>query len=311
MRGRDIVILLVVLTGVYFLVRRPLGPSDREPTGEAGHLLPRFDPAAVTAIELGSRPEPIRLVREGDHWMIEGEPPRHAAGDKVTHALGMLLDLDRGELVSVVPGKHALFEVDGEAGRDVAVLADGDTLAALVIGKPGPSRTDSYVRARGENEVYLSGRGLAPNLLRPAAHWRDRNLLPFDPNLARSITVAGADTTLVLERGEGAWAVVEPTEFEADPSAGDRLLLTLSGMTAMGFADEVAPDEAGLDIEGGHSPPTEIAVELDDGGTRRLWIGERADDEAFYARRPDRRAVYLLAARKVTLLTAGPSAYRP
>ena len=314
MRSRDLAILLIVLVGlvgVYLIVRQPLAPAGRGIGADAGALLPRFQPETVTSIVLGSGPESLALVSEEGVWMIAGNPRRFAERARVDHALGMLAALTREELVSIVPDKHVVFEVDRVSGRRVVLLAGADTLAALFIGKPGPSGLDSYVRLADEDEVYLSPRGLAASVPRRPEHWRDRVVLPFDPNDVTTISVDRGGLEIVLERGgAGSWTAREPEEFLADSGACDRLLLTMADLRAVGFADDISLSEAGLDIEGGQSPVATVEAGLESGMTAALWIGSRTDD-AYYARRPDRTTVYLLSPRTVDFMLGDPSVYRP
>jgi len=313
MRTRDVIILALVLAALvclYLIVRQPLAPTGRGP-GSDVRLLPRFDPEAVTSIVLDGGRVSVTLVRGEEGWTLAGGPRRFVEGPKVDHALGMLAKLTRERLVSIVPDKHAVFEVDRESGDLVALLAGADTLAAVLIGKSGPSGLDSYVRVAGETDVYLSGRGLAANVLRGAEHWRDRVILPFNPNDVTAISIESGGPEIVLERGDrGAWTARRPEEFVADTNAGDRLLLTLVDLRAMDFADDISPGEAGLDVEGAGGPAATVEVRLVTGETRSLWIGAR-DDDAYYARRPDRETIYLLSPRTVEFILSDPSAYRP
>jgi len=314
MRSRDVVVLLIVLVAlaaVYLIVRQPLAPAGRGIGDDAEALLPRFRPEAVTSIVLGSGPESLALVSQERVWMIANGPRRFADVAKVDYALGMLAALTREELVSILPDKHAVFEVDRVNGRRVVLLAGADTLATLFIGKPGPNGFDSYVRLADEDEVYLSPSGLAANVLRRPEHWRDRIVLPLDPNEVTTISVDRGGLEIVLERGDaGSWTARKPEEFLADSGACDRLLLTLADLRAVGFADDISPGEAGLDIEGGQSPVATVEAGLESGMTASLWIGSRTDD-TYYARRPDRTTVYLLSSRTVDFILGGPSVYRP
>ena len=211
----------------------------------------------------------------------------------------MIAELSTADLVSIVPDKHSVFEVDDEQGTHVVVEAKDDVLAECIIGRRGPDYLSAYFRIPGQDEVYLSQRGLASNLLREQDHWRDRKVMHFDRDAATSITVERGTDKIVLDRtGEEEWRVVEPMDAAADESAVRRLLLSLSNMSALGFEDEKTPAECGLE-----EPATVVTVELGDAPPKTILVGSR-DERTYFVRRSDRETIYRVSSPVIERIPA-------
>ncbi len=310
---RDVAILLgvlLVLVLLFLVLVRPYGSGDREDVAPGDLLAPDLAPEDAHRVAIAGPAGSVALVRGGSGWTIEGDQVRHANPERVAEALRLLGRTTRTELVSVVPGKHAVFEVD-EAGTRVTVTGGGATLADVVIGKRGPDFLSAYVRAADEDEVYLSPGGLASALPVRADQWRDRSLISFEPGTATRFTIAGEEGRVVLASGgEGVWMMEEPRAGAANAKAVERALFSLARLTASGFADDLTPAECGLDPEAGAIPAATVTVELSSGETRSLWIGDR-EEKSYCVRRPDRATVYRLPASLVERFLVAPGDLLP
>lgn len=299
-----LLIVLVVLGAIYLITQRPFG--SREPRAPSGEDLffPGFVAADVDTLSLKGKGIDVTLARTDKGWMIEDGRTMYAAADKVEDALDMIAALPKTDVASVVPEKHAVFEVvEGSATRLVA-RGGGRVLADLLVGKRGPSFLAAYVRAPGDDRVYLSQRGFPSNVVRPADFWRDRQIMSFDPAEATWFAIDSGEGRVAFSRtADGGWRVAEPEERPADAQAVEAALRALSTLSASGFEDERSPSECGFD-----DPAAVISVDLSSGALPTLTIGAK-DEATYFVRRDDRETIYRLPASRLDRVLRGPEEF--
>ena len=121
-------------------------------------------------------------------------------------ALEMIAEIPKVELVSIIPDKHVVFEVDANRGTRLTARGGGRVHADLVVGKRGPDFLSAYVRAADGDDVYLSQRGFPSNVVREVDHWRDREILSFEPDQTTRLSIDRGDHRIVLAYlGESGW----------------------------------------------------------------------------------------------------------
>jgi hypothetical protein len=299
-----LLIVLVVLAAVYLITQRPFASDEaRAPSGEE-LFFPGFVAADVETLSLKGKGIDVTLARADKGWIIEGGRAMYAAPDKVEDALEMIAALPKTDLASVVPEKHAVFEVvEGSATRLVA-RGGGRVLADVLVGKRGPSFLAAYVRAPGDDKVYLSQRGFPSNVVRPADFWRDRKILSFEPAEATWFAIdAGGRRVAFSRTADGGWRIAEPEERAADAQAVEAALRALSTLSASGFEDERSPSECGFD-----APTAVISVDLSSGALPTVTIG--AEDEAgYFARRDDRETIYRVPISRLDRVLRSPEEF--
>lgn len=301
-----LLIILVVLGAVYLITQRPFGTDEpRAPEGE-DLFFPGFVAADVETLSTLGKGIDVTLYRTGGEWMIAGDRPMYAAASKVEQALEMIAALPKTELVSVVPEKHDVFDVVAERATRLRATGGGRVLADVFVGKRGPSYMAAYVRAPGEDEVYLSQRGFPSNVLRPPDYWRDREILSFDIADATWLSIETRDARVALSRtAAGEWRITEPREGPANAQAVEAALRVLSSLSATGFEDELSPGECGFD-----DPTGVVAVDLSSGALPTVTIG--AEGEAgYYVRRKDRETIYVVPVSRLERVLVGPDAFAP
>jgi hypothetical protein len=306
MRRETLILLavLVILAAVYLITQRPFSKDTlTEPTVE-DLFFPGFVAADVDSLSLEGEWIDATLFRVGDGWMIAGETAMHADASKVGQALDMIAGLPRTELVSVVPEKHAVFEVNEERATLVEAKGDGRVLAAVLVGKRGPSFLKAYVRAPGADEVYLSQRGFPSNVVLELEAWRDREILSFDRSQVTWLSIDDARARIALSRtAEQAWRMTAPGEGPANASAVDAALAALAGLSASGFEDERTPAECGFD-----DPTAVVSVDLASGRLPSVTIGAK-DETHYFVRREDLSTIYRVPASRLERVLVGAEAF--
>ncbi|MCU1281573.1 MAG: hypothetical protein JWM53_5119 [bacterium] len=225
-RDRSLVVLGVIAVGVAALiVWDRQRPSTEEATRERQHLLPGFERARATEIEIERPTPPTKLRHETSGWWIEG-PPRVRADDTAVESL--LSVLEYGQVERRIPTVDA--KLRRTLGVDVPraiVRVGGHTLR---IGGDDPSR-GVYVERDGEAGVVVAEHrlietaGIAPEL------WRSTRLTLADPAQAKKIATDG----WTLERGRG-WRLTRPIVARASDAKVDALVQALE--RARGLPDE-------------------------------------------------------------------------
>jgi uncharacterized protein DUF4340 len=266
-RGRSLVILagLAALVGllVWWDQRRP---STDERQRERQQLLPGFDRARATEIEIDRRGAVTRLRHEASGWWLVG-PPRRRADDAAVESL--LAALEYGSVERRVAGMH----VDPR----VTVRVAGHTLR---IGGDSPTR-GVYVQRDDEPDAVVADHRLVETADLDPRLWMSLRLTLRDPNEARSITLG--DVTLSREHG---WRITRPVDAgaRANDAAVDALVQSL-----VRSRGEVAEPQGTIGSAG-------FAVALDGEKQVTLWgAGEhaiRADGATLRFRKTDLNAVY-------------------
>ena len=95
-------------------------------------------------------------------------------------------------------------------------------------------------------------------------------LLRFETADVTGLNIETADTKIALQRVDDAWRITAPYNLAADDSAVDRIITRLQSADHDRLIDE-APDD--LDRFGLEDPEVEVTVELDDGSSHSLALG--------------------------------------
>jgi hypothetical protein len=299
-----LLVILIVLAGVYLIVQRPFAGDGSDAPSDDDLFFPGFVAADVETLSMSGKGIDVTLIRAGDAWMIAGDRAEHAAPEKVEDALEMIAALPRTELVSVVPEKHAVFEVvEGPATR-LRAAGGGRVLAEVLVGKRGPGHLAAYVRAPGDPEVYLSQRGFPSNVVRPVDFWRDREIMSFAPAEATWLAIEAEGVRVALSRAaESEWRMAEPDERPANAQTVVAALRVLSSLSATGFEDERSASECGFD-----DPTAVVTVDLASGALPTVTIGSEGETD-YFVRRSDRETIYLVPVSRLERVLVGPDGF--
>lgn len=134
---------------------------------------------------------------------------------------------------------------------------------------------------------------------RPAPPPEDspRVFLAVEPTRVVGLTAIFAGDTTRMEKRDGAWRIVSPVDFPADPIAVEAVLSRCRRLVVM---RSFAPDPGSRGRYGLDRSDNELWLRLDGGGEERLEIGgPAAAAEAFYVRLAGRDSIGLYPDREV------------
>jgi hypothetical protein len=223
--------ILVVLAIVTYVVMRQ--PGEVSSTGSSGKFLVTYDSAAVDKLEITSSAGSVTLEKDGTTWMLSSPLRYRADGATVASAVGQGKNLEISTVVSSNPEKQKVFQVDS-TGTLVTVYEKGALRAAFHIGKMGPSYSETYVRARGSNDVYLASGMLGSTFGRQVKDWRDKTVFKTDQSIIRSVMYRYDDTTFTVALKDSVWRIGTESPVE---STVKNVLTALSNLQADEFID--------------------------------------------------------------------------
>jgi hypothetical protein len=120
-------------------------------------LFPGFNPDEALSILIKDPSREQTLRRVNGEWKAANYYNYPADPQRVGELLRAVKDLRRASVVSRNPAKRAIYQV-GEGGLEVRVMGSDDkTLAHLLVGKPSPDFTSTYIRRADSDEVIAAG----------------------------------------------------------------------------------------------------------------------------------------------------------
>jgi hypothetical protein len=180
--------------------------SPQRKSFEESYLIQGLNLSSIAAIQIGTGAEPVKLVRQGEQFVVANKQNYPADTAKVNSLLVDVVDLKVSEFVTNDPQNHAALKVTEETAQNLIRFFDKtDTLiTGVIIGDrraegegPGASRT--YVRLMSSNEVYLTDH--VPNAPDSAVAYTDKTLLKLEQSDIKSVAVSAQDSNYVLKSG--------------------------------------------------------------------------------------------------------------
>ncbi len=225
--------LLVVLAGAAYLVT--MKPGEQSLSVDSGNYLVQIDSLAVDKIELRTPTSRVVLEKKGVEWFVEKPLVYKADQSNVANAIHQAKSFIVKNIVSSSPEKHGLFQVDS-LGTMVTVYEKGAHKTSFILGKSGPTFSDSYARLASSNDVALVSGGFSYTFNRPLKEWRDRTIFSMPKENIKSVEFQFGDTTFTLAFQDSAWKIGKDS---ADVSTVESLLSSLSKFEADEFIDSI------------------------------------------------------------------------
>ncbi|MDH4069039.1 MAG: DUF4340 domain-containing protein [Ignavibacteria bacterium] len=217
------------------------GPGEQSRSGS--DMLVTYDSAAVVRMEFTGDNGHVVLEKIDGIWTIT-EPLRYPAEEfMATRAVATGKSLALKSVVSSNPEKQGLFEVDS-TGTLVSIFTDRGLAAAFRIGKTTTSFTETYVRAEGSDDVYITDGLIHSTFDKKGTDWRDKTIFQMPRDEIMQVRFSYGDTVFTVARSDTGWMVGstpigEPTSF----------LAALSSFNTQSFIDSAVT-----------SPPTRVAT---------------------------------------------------
>lgn len=308
-----VALALALLAYIVFIERRWLDTPAREQA--TAKLLPDFDPAKVTSLEILRDQQIIRVRRTNDTWVLAAPVVYPAQGDAVERFLESLGQLTR---MTYITAAELLAQTNGLAHFGLEpplasiVLQSRAGRQELRVGGPTPFGGRVYVQVVGADGLYAAEAGFTTRLPRSAEEWRDTvfvNLAGLSFNRLEVRT--GARSFEALRNPTNRlWELTQPIHARADNPRLEALLRQLQAARVSQFVT----DDPAADLEPLGLRPPEVELILAQGTNEVLTLqfGRSASHapNAVHARRADRGGVVLVPKALADQLRARFSEFR-
>lgn len=293
---------IFILLGVFVvlvlaaLIIEGVGNRGEKRTAKASILFPGFDAEKVASVEIRTQEGEIKLKIENGIWVVATSDNYPADPKAVEDMLKKVKDMKSSHVASKSSEKHSQFEVDEKSGVEVKILDTEDKeLAHFFVGKMGPDFMSTYVRRIDDDKVLMVGEYLKSVFDKGTRGWRDRTILSFDATQVQRLTLVSKEKgeIAVEANAESGWQIVKPEVAPAKKEAVDGIVSGLSNLSADDFAEKKDLREYKLD-----QPQSKVIVDLKDGTSRVLLIGDKSDYR-YYVKSQEKDDVFLLSEGKI------------
>jgi len=256
-------ILLLLATAVlaYIVLFERHQPDSAQQAAQARLLLPGFDPARVTAVEVLRSNGVIRAERILGQWRLT-DPPYAAQSVMIENWLTALSALPRR---AAIPAREVLAQAGGlgtyglEAPSATLVLQQGAQRLQLRLGNHTALGERVYLQVVGADDVLVTDAAPLDRLPQTAGDWRDPVFLslagvPFD-----RVNVRAGAREFEVQRSSGpdaVWRVTKPRPARADNARWDLLLQQLQTVRVARFVK----DFPGADLDPYGLQPPEVVM---------------------------------------------------
>jgi len=288
MRFRTTIILALVLAGLgaylYFVELERVAEEAKKKT------LFEFKTEDATGITLTYPDRKIVVKLSDGKWRLT-EPVQDLADESiVTNLLNAIAECEIKKTLEDVPTDLAPFGLDKPSAEVQVTLKDRE-LPVIKVGKTSPVGFSTYIQRADDPKVYLTSSAFHTGTDKQLKDVRDKQILSFDDNAIRKITVHGPDRDILLKKSESGWSLEQPTAHAADAATVRSFLSTLRSMRATDFAAEQASDlsQYGLD-----NPRLAITVTPDkEDEQKQILVGKENDKKDIYLKVASRPTVYV------------------
>jgi hypothetical protein len=284
------IIILIVLVALYLLV------EHRESLMVSPKSVENFldvDTTEVSKITMSRLGSSMTLSRVGSDWyLMDREEPRRVDGTAMKQLMDIVGGMKVGNVISDNPSNQIKFQVDTLTGSTVSVYSGDNLIAAVVVGKMADFM-HTYVRLRGENDVYLAEGMMSHLFNRPPSDWLDKTVFDIAPAEVQSVEFQFGEEHYRVMRADTVWQISK-TPFsetvDADQGKVEQLVSSLCALKAGSFATDYDTTEYDFS-EIGYS----ASIAMVDGSSRLLEGAAAADDaNRHFVRIPEDTAVFVI-----------------
>lgn len=203
---------------------------------QPGTPLFQFEPDEISSISIKNGDQSFRIERFGEDWRLTKGMEDFAAPDAVNSLLQTALQtpvLDRIESEEIRDDKN--LSAFGVLKSSLQIDFKGDKPNSLLIGKTSPDGTRNYVAFQNSKTVYLIPNDIVKFITLPIENFRDRRLVPIQPEQIERIEFHKANTTLNLQRKADGWKIFQPLQAKADDVAVEALISKIKSLRLQSF----------------------------------------------------------------------------
>ncbi|HZP60125.1 MAG TPA: DUF4340 domain-containing protein [Opitutaceae bacterium] len=283
---------------------------------QAGSRVLGPEASNITALAISSRtsPQPLRIEKHGDAWLLSQPAGWPANVDAVNRILTELQTL-----------RHETSFLVGDLARNGQTLADygldqpqltvtfisgseetpgGGKSYTLRIGANTAVGNNLYVLSPDGRRIHVVSRSLADSLTIPPDQFQDDRLFTIPVFEASGLNIQTAGPPVRIQRAGDRWSIINPILARASKTLTELAITDLDTLRAQSFvSDRDADDRAGLG-----TPALRLTL---DGNNRRetLLLGNTAPNPApagasakpdrsetlYYAKMEDKAPVFVVS----------------
>jgi hypothetical protein len=257
------VLLATAVVALAFIVlfEHPLREERLRQAGRA--VLPGFNPATVTNIEIQPRSQPAIVVRRAAGntnlpWRLTQPISYPAQGEQVEALLQALAKLEWQERIaqSALKDMPDAQEQFGFTRPQFSIVLQGtEATRRLEIGELSALGDQVYLSVVGNSTVCLAATDLLRVIPRDKNDWRDLSALDLAGKSFQSLRIRSAGKEFALERDptNHFWFMTDPLPARADTSRINDLLRQLQNVEVRVFVTD--DPQADLDLYGLRTSP--------------------------------------------------------
>ena len=309
-------LLLLVVVAVLGGLTLYFGGIDDDPGLEDTNtqLVENLPGGRVTKFELLlASQQDVTIEQRGDDWWMTSPFEDRASRDNVRQLMEALKSNPK-LVVDDAPSRAALEAMKLEPPHTRVTLwgTEGDPIG-IRIGDRDASGVYTNAMVEGDPALYRTGANIVNSLQKGRHEWRDDTLLSGDAAFLRRVIIEqpGKKRT-ILERPITDWQLVEPSPFQANASAVERLV---NGLFLLKIAEFVRAQPQKKDLaDVGLTDETAIDVTLD-WGTRAVVCRFGPPEGGVeggrrYVTDSERRHLFLVEGEALTRLTTPATEFR-
>ena len=186
-----ILIILIICLGAYLGFKQDNQVHYELPT------IPQVDTARIDRLEISKAGRVVTLNKSENGWTVT-DKKFPANTDDVNQMIDTLKEIKLSALVS--EAKDLIrYELDDPHAVKVKALAGNEVLRSLAIGKTAPSYNHTFIYLNDtDRTVYQANGNFNGKFDKPAADFRDKQVLAFDPDSMKKITLEKQGKTVTL-----------------------------------------------------------------------------------------------------------------
>jgi len=284
--------------GLYlFLVEFPKEKKKEVETVQAGRVF-SFSPKDVSGLivqypKMGE----ISLTKgEDGKWRMARPIETPASRTVINKVIGLTGSLELDRVAAEKPSDLRSFGLDPP--QVLVSLKFSDHEEQLLIGDDAPASSAYYIKKGQEARVLLVNHQMGDlksslEEERSVNAWRKKEIAELASDKLETIRLDYGDRAFRLAREGNEWWIGEPLHVPADRMTVNRLIQTISGLTAEDFIDDRKSEE------GKKLGPLKLALTLSGGsGNKNIKFYQRAKgkngDDRFYAVSSPDEPIYIL-----------------
>jgi len=185
-----LIISFVVLLAIALLYLMPSG--EREATYSLDKVNIKFDSAGITKIEIkkSEANKSVTLELVDTKWKITSPVNYPADASSAQRIVDGAAKFKISSLISSNPEKQKQFQVDDSSGTQITVTEKSGKSTTLILGKSGPTYSETYIRLPKSMDVYLAEGFDSYSLNKNVKDWRDRTIYKAERDSIKEISVS-------------------------------------------------------------------------------------------------------------------------